>query len=332
VSTLSRRQVLQGAGVVGLALVAGCGRWPGQAPAKVYRIGILHVAPPGSANIDAFRQGLRELGYIEGYDVVIAERSSAEHRERLPDLARELVQLDLDAILVWSTPAVQAAKAATWTIPLVMVEVGDPVGAGLVASLSRPGGNVTGLTHMSLPLAAKRLELLKEAAPGISRVGILWNPMNPLLADIVSETQAAAQVLGIRLLPLEVRQLDDLERAFDTAVSEHVDALVVPSDALANIYRARIAELAAKHSIAVMYDRPDIVVDVGGLMAYGPDRVVLFRRAATYVDKILKGAKPADLPIEQPMRFDFVINLRTAQMLGLTIPPHVLLQATEVIQ
>jgi putative tryptophan/tyrosine transport system substrate-binding protein len=331
VSRLSRRQLVQGAGAVGLGLLAGCGRWPGQmAPAQIARIGFL--APVTlQPRYEAFQAGLRDLGYIDGQNVVFEFRSAEGHDERLPTLAAELVQLRVDVIVAGGTSAARAAQRASSTIPIVMA-LGDPVGTGLAASLGRPGGNVTGLTNLAPQLGAKRLELLKETLPGLARVAVLWRPDNPVKQAEWKETESAGQILGLQVQSLEVRAPEDFERAFAAATREHADGLIVFGDDLFAASRAlQIVELAAQSHLPAMYESR-VYLELGGFISYGPSISGLYQRAAYYVDKILKGAKPADLPIEQPMRFDFIINLRTAQALGLTVPPHVLLQATEVIQ
>jgi putative ABC transport system substrate-binding protein len=334
---VSRRRFVQGAGVAGLGLLAGCGRWPGQSqpsPPKVPSIGWLTVAgesadePAAGEDLEAFRQGLGALGYVEGQDVVIEQRLTDPGEAGLRAAAADLVRLSVDVIVALATRATLAAKGATSTIPIVFVNAGDPVGTGLVASLARPGGNVTGLTTLTPELSGKRLELLAQVVPGLRRVAFFWDPLTS--RTLVEELQAATQVLGLRLQVLEIRDGADLEAAFAAAGAEQADALMTAAG-IGGRNRARVISLAARGRLPAMYTNSLAVRD-GGLMAYGPNALDLRRRAATYVDKILKGAKPADLPVEQPMTFDFAINLRTAQALGLTIPPHVLLQATEVIQ
>ncbi len=298
---------------------------------KVPRIGWLSHSP--GPNLEAFRRGLRELGYIEGENVSIEARYAEGKEGRLPDLATELVRLPVDVIVAAAgNPSVRAAKNATSAIPIVMGQSGvDPVAAGLIASLARPGGNVTGLTSISADLSGKRLELLKEAVPTISRVAILWNATNPDKARELGETRVAALALGVSLQSLEVRSPDDFKRAFDAAIRGRADALVTLHDVLTNSQRARLVNFAAHNRLPTMYEFREWVV-AGGLMAYGPNVRDMFRHAAIYVDKILKGAKPADLPVEQPIRFELVINLKTARGLGLTLPPALLFQADEVIQ
>ena len=332
-SRVSRRQVVQSVGAMGLALLAGCGRLPlpGQQPARVPRIGWLANASRGE-ELRAFRHGLGELGYVEGQTIVIEERYNEGRMDPLPELAAELVRLEVDVFVVGAgNPGIRAARDATSTIPIVGLAGVDPVAAGLVASLGRPGGNVTGLAALSKGLSQKRLELLKEAAPAISRVAVLWDSTVPDKAIELNEIPEAALKLGVQIVSLEVREPEDFERVFAVGVKQQADALLVLNSGLTLTHRARIAELATSNRLPSISEFRETTL-AGGLMAYGSNRFETFRRAAYYVDRILKGAKPADLPIEQPMTFDFVINLKTAQALGLTLPPHVLLQATEVIQ
>ncbi len=312
-----------------------------QKAGKVYRIGFIGVGIPGilrrikskpPPHHIAFWQGLRELGYVEGQNLVIEYRWAEGKRERLPDLARELVRLKVDVIVTSpSRSAIRAAKRATRTIPIVMAGVNvDPVEAGFVVSLARPGGNITGLTQLASRLHAKRLELLKEAFPGISRVAILWPP--PQRKQARKEVEAAGQALGIQIQSLDVgTRLDELESAFSGISRERPDGLLVGLSAVINRHRARIAEFTAKRGLPTIYAQSRFV-DAGGLMSYGVKVPDLFRRAATYVDKILKGAKPADLPVEQPTKFELVINLKTAKKLGLTIPLQFLARANKVIK
>jgi len=304
-----------------------------QQPAKLPRIGLLIQNPiaPVAHLWEAFRQGLRELGYVEGQNIAIEVRSAEGKYERLPALAAELVRLRVDAIVVGSTPAAFAAKQATMTIPIVMAGVGDPVGSGLVTSLARPAGNITGLSLLTSELSAKQLELLKEALPKVSRVAVLWNPATQSHPLILREAKAAAQALGVQLQLLEVRNPDDFERAFGVATRRRAAGLLVLADAMFLSHRTRIANLAAKSRLPAMYGLTEHA-QAGGLMAYAPNFAGLFRQAATYVDKILKGAKPADLPVEQPTRFELVINMKTAKALGLTFPPSILIRADQVIQ
>jgi putative tryptophan/tyrosine transport system substrate-binding protein len=301
-----------------------------QQATKVHRIGCLS-AGERDPYMEAFLEGMRTLGYVEGQNFVMEYRYAAGQYERLPALAAELVRLKVDVLMVVSTPAALALKNATTTIPIVMTGVGDPVGSGLVASLARPGGNVTGLVALSTELAGKQLEFLKDVLPTVSRVALLWNPTNPANALQVREADVAAQALGVQLHRVEVRSPDAFDSAFAAMTSAHAGALLVVADSMFFQHRRRLAELAATSHLPTMHNiRP--FVEAGGLMAYGPSTLDIRRRAAIYVDKILKGAKPADLPVEQPTKFELVINLKTAQALGLTIPPAVLFQADEVLR
>jgi putative ABC transport system substrate-binding protein len=328
----SRRQLVQGA--VGLGLLAGCGRRPGQGQpqqiAKAPRVGVaIPALAPSAPELDAFRQGLRELGYTEGQNIAVEWRFAEGDLKRLSGQMAELVQLPVDVIVTAGTPGVLAAKQATSTIPILMAahSAGDPVEEGLVASLARPGGNVTGLTELAPQLIGKRLELLKDAVPEFRRVAVLSTPSVRQRDEVL----AAARALDVQVHTLAAHDPDELEAVFEEAAREGVQGLLILSNTFVLAHRARILELAAKSQVPTMSDQRLFVV-AGGLAAYGASRTAIWRQAASHLDKILKGAKPADLPIEQPMRFDFVINLKTAQTLGLTIPHHVLLQATEVIQ
>src|SRR5713226_305631 len=314
-----------------LVLLVGCaGMAEAQQPKKVPRIGVLSPGFPGpSPLLDAFRQGLRELGYVEGQNIAIEYRFAEAKLERLHDLAAELVRLKVDVILTINTPASQAAKNATKTIPIVFTYVADP--AALVASLARPGGNITGLTTLAEELSGKRLELLNEALPGISRVAVLWNPASPTNTRVFRETESASRQLGMRLQPLEVRGPDELQNAFKVATRERAGALFVIEDLVMSSHRTRILDLAVKSRLPTASQYREFA-EAGGLLSYGANLPDLFRRAATYVDKILKGRKPADLPVEQPMKFEFVINLNTAKQIGLTIPQSVLYRADKVIK
>ncbi len=306
-----------------------------QQSGKLFRIGVLGNVPltdPEGARVwGAFIQGLRELGYVEGRNITIEFRSSDGKYERLPELAAELVRLKVDVIVAPAGQNVVAAQRATRTIPIVMSGLTDPVESGLVASLARPGGNVTGLSGFSTEIVGKQLELLKEMAPKVSRVAILWNPANQSHPLLLREAEAAARLLRVQLQTLEVRGPDDFETAFAAVTRERAGALLVAADGMFLLHRARIADLAAKTRLPAMYGLREYV-DAGGLVVYGPSLRENFRRAATYVDKILKGAKPADLPVEQPTKFELVINLKTAKALGLTIPPSLLLRADELIK
>jgi putative tryptophan/tyrosine transport system substrate-binding protein len=306
-----------------------------QQAAKVARIGYLSPSLATSPHLrEAFRQGLRDLGYVEGRNLVIEYRGAEGKPERLPALAAELVALKVDVIVVTSTPAALAAKQATRTIPIVFIAVADSVASGLVTSLARPGGNVTGLSLLTSELVGKRLELLKQAVPGVSRVAVLWQPGDygeRTEKDILKKAEVTAPALGARLQVVEARGPADIDRAFSDMTRARAGALMVLGSTMFFTERRRLVDLAAKHRLPAVYPTRDSV-DAGGLMSYGPNLADLFRRAATYVDKILKGAKPADLPVEQPTKFELVINLKTANALGLTIPQSVLGRADEVIQ
>jgi putative tryptophan/tyrosine transport system substrate-binding protein len=299
-----------------------------QQPTKIARIGVLRPGALPDAEFEAFRQGLRELGYIEGKNIIIEPRFAEGKVERLRDLVAELIQIKVDIIVTPGAPQTRAAKEATSTIPIVMVNVGNPVGAGLVTSLAKPGGNVTGLTTITTDLRGKRLELLKEAVPKLLRLAVLWNPDAPAGRE---ETEIAAPLLGLKLQLLEVRGPQDLDGAFRAAVKERSQALVVPRNPVVFAERKRVADLAIKSRLPAIYDEKEFA-EAGGLMSYGTNIVDLNRRAAVYVDKILKGTKPADLPVEQPTKFELVINLKTAKQIGLTIPPNVLARADKVIR
>jgi len=299
-----------------------------QQAGKVAKIGVLEFG--GSTN-SAFGQQLRELGYIEGQNLILEHRFAEGRAERLPDLAAELVRLKVDVIVAGGTPPPLAAKHATSTIPIVMAAAGDPVRTGLVANLARPGGNVTGLSTSTPDLAAKRLELLKEVVPGVSRVAVLWNAANPFTVLNMRETEAAARTLGLHVQSLEVRGLDDFDNALPAAIRGRAGALIVVDDPLTCLHRERLGDFAAKNRLPTMYGFRQCA-GTGGLMSFGASLADLYRRAAIYVDKILKGAKPRDLPVEQPTNFELVINLKTAKALGLTIPPSVLQRADQVIE
>ena len=305
-----------------------------QQPTKIPRIGVLAAATPATAAhlIEAFKQGLHEHGYVEGQNVALEVRFGDGKAEQFPILAAELVRLKVDVILALTNPVIDAVRQATQTIPIVMPAASDPVGAGFVASLARPSGNITGLTGYSPELNGKRLELLKEAFPKLSRVALLLSPNFPGSTLDLKETQSAARSLGLRIQPLEVRDASDIDRAFKAMIKERADALTMfPGHPALFVNRKKIVELAANHRLPAMYSLHEFVDD-GGLMFYGPDLLVGYRRAADYVDKILKGAKPAELPIEQPMKFELIINLKAAKQIGLTIPPNVLVRADKVIK
>ena len=304
-----------------------------QESGKVYQIGVLETTSMASnaANLDAFRQGLRELGYVEGRNFMIEYRSADGRRERFPELATELVRLKVDVIVTRGTPAVIAAKNATGTIPVVMAANADPVLSGVVASLARPGGNVTGLSAIVVEVTGKRLQLLREVVPGVSRVAALFNMSNPNDALQWKEMESAAPSLRLQLQLLDVRKPGDFAGAFDAAVKQRAGALVVGIDALTWANHRPIVDLAAKHRLPAIYAGREFV-DSGGLVAYGVSYPHLYHRAASFVDKILKGAKPADLPVEQPTKFELAINLKTAKALGLTIPPTILHRADQIIE
>ena len=314
-----------------LGLLAAPPAADAQQPRKVYRIGWLQPAPLTRARQEGFLQGLRDLGYTEGKDFVIEYRWDEGRFDRLQTMATELVRLNVDIIVSSNTAALLAIKRATTTIPVVMLNASDPVATGIVASLARPGGNITGVTQMAPELSGKRLELLKEIVPHLSRVAFLMNSANPGVTLSLRETEVAAGVLRVSVQALDVRAPDELQRAFSTITRGRAQALVVPPDSTRLSQMRQIIDFAAKGRLPAMYAYRDFV-DAGGLIAYAPHFTDQFRRGATYVDKILKGRKPADLPVEQPMRFELVINLKTAKALGLTIPPSILIRADQVIQ
>jgi putative ABC transport system substrate-binding protein len=316
-----RTFIVTGAGLLAAPLAGGA-----QQPAKVPRIGILS-AGAASTREAAYRQGLRDLGYSEGQNVLIEARYAGGRFEKLPELAGELARLDADVIVASPTEAIRAAQRATKSIPIVMAFSGDPVGSGIIASLAQPGGTVTGLTSVAPELTAKRLEFLKVIAPELLRVSFLVNQATP--KRFVSETEVAGRALGVQVTPVMVQDTNELDRVFSAIARPPVGGLVV--DLVLHEYRRRIADLAIRHRLPAI-SGPKEFAEAGGLMAYGPDYPDLFRRAATYVDKILKGAKPADLPVEQPTKFELIINLKTAKALGLTIPPSLLLRADQVIE
>jgi putative ABC transport system substrate-binding protein len=313
--------------------------WPqtasAQQAAKIARIGFLALNMAPSPHLrEAFLQGLRDLGYVEGRNLMIEYRDAEGKPERLPALAAELVALKVDVILAAGEPHALAAKQATKTIPILFTVAADPVASGLVTSLARPGGNVTGLSSVGPDLVGKRLERLKQAVPGVSRVAVLWQPGaadERTEKDLLKGADVAARALGVRLQFVEARGPADIDRAFSDMTRAHAGALTVLGSAMFFNERRRLVDLAAKHRLPAVYTTRESV-DAGGLMAYGVNFADLFRRAATYVDKILKGAKPGDLPVEQPTKFELVINLKTAKALGLSIPPILIAQADEVIE
>jgi putative ABC transport system substrate-binding protein len=303
-----------------------------QPQAKVSKIGWLSARPASKiSGQEVIVRRLRDLGYVEGKNIAYEYRYANNKLDRFPALADELVRLKADVLLTPGTPGALALKNATKTIPIVFTDVTDPVAAGLVDSLARPGGNITGFSSIEAVLAGKRLELLKEAVPKISRVAVLWNSHDPSSAQQWKESQLAARELGLQLHSMEVSSADQFERAFKEATQVRSSALFVVSSALAFSNQNRIADLAIKNRLPAIYTRGDFV-DSGGLISYGPDQAERFRRVAAMVDKILKGTKPADLPVEQPMKFEFIINLKAAKQIGLTIPPNVLVRADKVIK
>jgi putative ABC transport system substrate-binding protein len=312
--------------------------WPppshAQRPPKIHRIGYLGAGAKSvlPAGLDAFRQQLRQLGYDEGRNILIEYRWGGEQDDRLIGLARELVNLPVEVIVVEGhTPAITAAKRATDSIPIIMAVSGDPVHTGLVASLARPGGNVTGLTILTPDLAAKRLEILNEVLPKLGRVAVLWNAANPVKLLDWQETQSAARKMGLELQSIEVRNSADIDAVLHKPRMDRADALVVFSDGLINAHRKNIVDFAVSNRLPGMYPYREFVIE-GGLISYAPSYTDLFRRAAIYVDKVLQGASPANLPVEQPTKFELIINLKVAKALDLTVPPSLLARADEVIE
>jgi putative ABC transport system substrate-binding protein len=327
---LSRRRILQ---ALSASVIARPAVGEGQQAGKIYRIGLLGSSPPGTAGWilwDTFLHAMRQQGYVED-QTVIEGRYSEGHDERLPALAAELVRLKVDVIVAGATQPAEAAKRATDTIPIVMPNHSDPVETGIVATLSRPGSNVTGLSIQNSELTGKRLELLRETVPRVSHVAILWDPTHQAHPRMVREAEVAARGLAVRLFRVSSRGVAEYEAAFSAMRRERVEALLVLGDVNFWRDRVRIADLAVRNRLPTMFAQREHV-EAGGLMHYGPDLRDSYRRAAIYVDKILKGAKPADLPIEQPTKFELVINLKTAKALGLTIPPSLLLRADQVLE
>jgi putative tryptophan/tyrosine transport system substrate-binding protein len=307
-----------------------------QTPAKIPRVGILEAetfatALEDSPNWEAFRQGLRDLGYVEGQNLAMEWRLAEGKLDRLAEAATELVRLQVDLLVTLGTPATRAAMQATTTIPIVMVSVGDPLRARLVASLARPGGNVTGSTILGPELSPKRLQLVKEALPTVARMAFLWNPTNPANVLHYEDILAAAQALGVTIHSVEVSSPTEFERAFATMMRERPEVLIMTADGMHLLHVGQIIDFAAKSRLPLV-SNVNATVIAGALMSYGASLPELHRRAALYVDKILKGATPGDLPVQQPTRFELVINLKTAQALGLTIPPTLLFQADEIIR
>jgi putative ABC transport system substrate-binding protein len=323
----------QSAILAGALLSALCASAGAQQRAKTPRIGFLIAGSTSgtSSRVEAFRQGLRELGYIEGKNVTIEYRYAAGRVDRLSELAAELVRLNPDVIVAGSAPAAHAAKSATRTIPIVMSNAADPVGTGLVSSLAQPGGNVTGLSDFNVGVVTKRLELLKEVVPSASRVTVLLNPANPTNPLQLKDLQAIAGALRVQLHPIEIETPEAIEPAFGAIRKERPSGLLVIGDPMFGAQRIRLIELTAKSRLPAIWAISDYVT-AGGLMSYGTSFDDLHRRAAYYVDRILKGAKPVDLPVEQPMKFELVINLKTAKQIGITIPPNVLARADRVIR
>ena len=317
--------------VLGLGLFAAPLAVRAQQAGKVYRIGILETIPAArnAANLDALRKGLGNLGYVEGRNLTIEYRSADGRAERFPELAAELVRLRVDLIVTRGTPAARAAKKATETIPTVMATMGDP--HAIVASFAHPGGNITGVTTFSTELIGKRIELLKELIPGLSRIALLHNMGNPAAPPEWEQTRMAARSLGLQARLLDVRSQEDVGRAFEQVARQHVDALIVGFDGLTQMHQQTIVDLVARNKVPAVYPAREFV-EAGGLMAYAVNYPDLYLRLASFVDRILKGAKPAELPVEQPTKFELVINLKTAKALGLTIPQSLLLRVDEAIQ
>ena len=302
-----------------------------QQAGKVWRVGILTPGLPPPGPLDAIREGLRELGYVEGQNIVIDWRFAEERNERLPRLARELVALAVDCIVAVNTPAAKAAKNATGTVPIVIVRLADPVETGLVASLARPGGNITGLTAMPQEMAVKRLDLMKELLPGLTRVAVIWNAANPGHPPILRDMNSVSERLGIELQSLSIRGVEDLAEAFEAVTRTRAGALLVIDDVLLTSHRRQILDFAAKRRLPVSAFFREFA-EAGALVTYGPSIPVMYRRVAYFVDRIFRGARPAETPIEQPTTFELIINLKTAKALGLTIPQLVLLRADRVIE
>jgi ABC-type uncharacterized transport system substrate-binding protein len=335
-SELSRRiQNLKWPGIFAIALtfVFGVAVAQAQQPSKIIRLGYLAVTSPSTekSRVAAFRQGVRELGYVEGKNIVIEWRYAEGKLDRLKELAAELVRLKVDVIVTGGSTSTRSAKEATNTIPIVMAQDPDPVGNGFVASLARPGGNITGLATLAPELSGKLLELLKEIVPRLSRVAVLGTSTNPGTAQVLKEMELPAGALRVQIQYLDVLSSKDIETAFRTASKGRADAVLVLVGPVLFSQRTQVAELAAKSRLPAIYYRQEFV-EAGGLMTYGVSFTDLDRRAATYVDKILKGAKPADLPVEQPQKFEFIVNLKAANQIGLTIPPNVLARADKVIK
>jgi ABC-type uncharacterized transport system substrate-binding protein len=330
---VSKDRKLAGIVAIVLALALVGARIEAQQPAKVSRIGYLGLSFPSAnvARIEALRQGLRDLGYIEGENIVFEWRWAEGKAERIPELAAELVKLKVDIIVTGGSTATRAAKKATVTIPIVMSQDSDPVGSGFVASLAKPGGNITGLSSYAAELSGKRLELLKEVLRRLSRVAVLGNSTAPQNARALKDTELAADALGMKLQYLDVLGPKDIETAFRAASNGRAEGLLALNSFVVSAHRKQIIDLTVKTRLPAVYGQPEFM-EIGGLVYYGASYTDLFRRAATYVDKILKGTKPADLPVEQPKKFEFIINLKAAKQIGLTIPPNVLVRADKVIK
>jgi putative ABC transport system substrate-binding protein len=319
--------------VVALVIAFAICRAAGAQPTNIPRIAYLGATSlaANAARVEAFRQGLRELGYVDGKNIVIGLRSAEGEQDRLPALVAELIRLKIDIIVSAGPSVTRPAKAATTTIPIVMAQDSDPVGSGFVASLARPGGNITGLSTLSPEIGGKRLELLKQTVPALSRVAIIGSSTEPGYAQVLKEIELAAGALKLKLQLLDVRDAKDIETAFQAARKERADAVLLLTAAVLNSHRAQVVELAVKNRLPAAHSNAEFVQE-GGLMVYAVSITDLFRRAATYVDKILKGRTPADLPVEQPKKFEFIVNLKAAKQIGLTIPPGVLARADKVIK
>ena len=316
-----------------LAVLLHTGSIGAQQPKTVPRIGYVGAGSPATAghHAQAFAQGLRELGYVEGQNIAIEHRWAEGKLDSLPGFVADLIRLKVDVIISSATPAIRIAKEQTSSVPIVMAGVTDPVGNGFVHSLARPGGNITGLTHVAPDLTGKRLELLKEVVPRLGRVAVLWNPKQPGQAVAYKESQIAAQTLKLTLSSLEARNREEIERVLSGMGKDGAEAIFELPDPVIFLHRELITQFAARHRLPAMYSFREYV-EAGGLMSYGTSFPGLFHRAATYVDKILKGAKPADLPVEQPTKFELIVNLKAAKQIGLTIPPNVLARADKVIR
>jgi putative ABC transport system substrate-binding protein len=326
-----RSSIYRAVFIVGVLLLAIHPFAAAQQGAKIYRIGVLRAGSPPDPFIDEFRRSLGNLGYVEGKNLLFEYRYAEGKSDRLPALAAELVRMKCDVIVTADTPPIRAAKNATKAIPIVMGNVADPVAAGLVANLARPDGNITGFSTLAPELDGKRLEIVKDILPGIARVAWLWDPDNTALAVRLKQMHAASQALGLKLQALEVRSPEDFAKALSSATRERAGALLIPA-VMVSPYRKQILETAEKKRIPLIHDTREFVERGGGLMSYGPDFFDLWRRAAVYVDKILKGTRPGDLPVEQPAKFELVINLQMAKALGLAVPENVLARADRVIK